>query len=151
MTFNGRVGSIPTSGISLRLSLSDSGGQVIGGKGLCGFEQRVIDPIARLTAAFLLLTRHRWDRPASPKLYRVRRRFVKLQLQLDSQHPIPVRTAAGNGEERAAQINRIQERLSRLHQSSQHIASEVAALTTDIEKLADHASPSAPPKRPESD
>ncbi len=37
---------------------------------------------------------------------------MKLQLQLHSQHPIPVRTAAGNGEERAAQIDRIQERLS---------------------------------------
>ena len=44
---------------------------------------------------------------------------MKLQLQLHSQHPIPVRTAAVNGEERAAQIDRIQERLSRLHQFSQ--------------------------------
>ena len=73
-----------------------------------------------------------------------------MKLQLHSQHPIPVRTAAGNGEERAAQIDRIQERLSRLHQFSQHIASEVTALTTDVQKLADHhPSPSA--KRPESD
>ena len=131
--------------------VSDSAGQVIGGRGLCGFEQRFISPIARLTSAFLLLTRHRWDWPASPKLYRVRRQFVKLQLQPHSQHPIPVRTAAGNGEERAAQIDRIQERLSRLNQFSHHIASEVAALTTDVDKLADHASPSTPPKRPESD
>ena len=74
-----------------------------------------------------------------------------MKLQLHSQHPIPVRTVAGNGEERAAQIDRIQERLSRLHQFSQHIASEVTALTTDVQKLADHPSPSAPPKRPESD
>ena len=47
----------------------------------------------------------------------------------------PVRTAAGNGEERAAQIQRIQERLDRLRQFSQHIAAEVAAVTEDMEKL----------------
>ena len=74
-----------------------------------------------------------------------------MTLQLQAQDSIPVRSAAGNGEERAAQIDRIQERLSRLHQFSQHIASEVTALTTDVEKLTDHASPFAPPKRHESD
>jgi len=73
-----------------------------------------------------------------------------VKLQVHSQHPIPVRTVAGNGEERAAQIDRIQERLSRLHQFSQHIVSEVTALTTDVEKLTDHPSPSAPRQRRDS-
>lgn len=61
----------------------------------------------------------------------------------------PVLTASGNGEERAAQIDRIQERLSRLHQFSEHIASEVEAMVREVQKLGDpepHFSTPAPPK-----
>ena len=39
--------------------------------------------------------------------------------------PMPVRTAEGNGEERASQIQHIQERLSRLHRVREHIRGEV--------------------------
>ena len=39
--------------------------------------------------------------------------------------PMPVRTAEGNGEERASQIQHIQERLSRLHRVREQIRGEV--------------------------
>lgn len=42
-----------------------------------------------------------------------------MKLHLHLEHPAPFRTAAGNGEERAAQIDRIQERFSRLQQGSE--------------------------------
>ena len=44
-------------------------------------------------------------------------------------------TTSGNGEEREAQVARIQERLDRLRRSAEHIAAEVAAMTKDLEQL----------------
>ena len=38
---------------------------------------------------------------------------------------MPVRTAEGNGEERAAQIQNIQERMARLHRVHEQIRAEV--------------------------
>lgn len=61
-------------------------------------------------------------------------------------HRVPVLTASGNWEERAAQIERIQERLNRLHRLSEHITTEVAAMVKEVQKLNDPAPPfSAPP------
>ena len=58
--------------------------------------------------------------------------------------PSAVRTTAGNGEERTAQIERIQERLDRLRQFSQRIAIEVVAMTLEMAKLNDPPPPSTP-------
>lgn len=44
-------------------------------------------------------------------------------------------TTSGNGEEREAQVARIQERLDRLRRFAEHIAAEVAAMTKDLEQL----------------
>ena len=50
-------------------------------------------------------------------------------------HRPAVRTASGNGEERAAQIDRIQGRLDRLRRFAAEITTEVADMTRDIENL----------------
>ena len=60
-------------------------------------------------------------------------------------HPPAVRTASGNGEERAAQIDRIQARLDRLRRFAAEITTEVADMTRDIENLSPHEPPTRPP------
>jgi hypothetical protein len=64
-------------------------------------------------------------------------------------HPTVVRSASGNGEERAAQIERIQERLDRLRRFAEQMTSEVSAVTHDVEKLSGSEPPASgpPPKR----
>jgi hypothetical protein len=60
---------------------------------------------------------------------------VRLQLY---PHPPAVRTASGNGEERAAQIDRIQGRLDRLRRFTAEITTEVAEMTRDVANLSTH-------------
>ena len=62
-------------------------------------------------------------------------------------HRPAVRTASGNGEERAAQIDRIQGRLDRLRRFAAEITTEVADMTRDIENLS-HAPPPERRRRP---
>jgi chromosome segregation ATPase len=62
-------------------------------------------------------------------------------------HPMPVRTAEGNGEERAAQIQHIQERLTRLHRVHEQISGEVNQLTADVKTLTEEPAPPAPPEK----
>jgi hypothetical protein len=47
----------------------------------------------------------------------------------------PVRSAVGNGEERAAQITRIQERLERISRVHNQIGTELAGVTSDVKDL----------------
>jgi hypothetical protein len=61
----------------------------------------------------------------------------------------PPRLSAGNGEERAAQIERIRNRLDRLHRFSEHMIAEVAAMREDVKGL-DPSHAAATPKTPES-
>ena len=56
-------------------------------------------------------------------------------------YPPIIRTESGNGEERAAQIDRIQARLDRLRRSAEQITTELAAVTKDVENL---SAPEAP-------
>ena len=67
---------------------------------------------------------------------------VKLQ---PHPHRPAVRTASGNGEERAAQIDRIQGRLDRLRRFAAEITTEVADMTRDIENLSAHEPPTRTP------
>lgn len=60
-----------------------------------------------------------------------------MKLHLHLEHPAPFRTAAGNGEERAAQIDRIQERFSRLQQGSEQSDSPSAPMVTVAQKPTD--------------
>lgn len=46
-------------------------------------------------------------------------------------HPPVLRTAAGNREERAAQIQHIQERCDRLRRYTEHMTAEVVAVTRE--------------------
>lgn len=50
-------------------------------------------------------------------------------------HPPALRTAAGNAEERATQIQHIKERLDRLVGNAHHIAAELVVITQEIEPL----------------
>ena len=64
-------------------------------------------------------------------------------------HPMPVRTADGNGEERAVQIQHIQERVARLHRVHEQISGEVKQLTEDVKTLTrEPAAPAPPDKAP---
>ena len=63
---------------------------------------------------------------------------------------LAVRNAAGNGEERAAQISHIQDRLDRLHRASKHITTEVQQLTDDVRELTHHEPKPLPPPTKES-
>lgn len=73
---------------------------------------------------------------------------VKLQ---SHPHRPAVRTASGNGEERAAQIDRIQGRLDRLRRFAAEITTEVADMTRDIEYLSPYEPPTrTPPSAKES-
>lgn len=77
----------------------------------------------------------------------IERRWYARQAVKPQAHPPVARTLSGNGEERAAQIERIQERLSRLHRFSEHIATEVAAMVQEVQKLGDAEAPKVgPPK-----
>ena len=60
---------------------------------------------------------------------------------------MPVRTAEGNGEERAAQIQHIQERLTRLHRVHEQISGEVNQLTADVKTLTEEPAAPAPPEK----
>ena len=60
-------------------------------------------------------------------------------------HRPAVRTASGNGEERAAQIDRIQGRLDRLRRFAAEITTEVVDMTRDIENLGAHEPPTRTP------
>ena len=59
--------------------------------------------------------------------------------------PMPVRTAEGNGEERASQVQHIQERLARLHRVHEQIRGEMKQLTDDVKTLTEE--PTAPPEK----
>lgn len=48
---------------------------------------------------------------------------------------LPVRTAVGNGEERAAQITRIQDRLERISRAHHQIGTELAGVMSDVKDL----------------
>ena len=66
-----------------------------------------------------------------------------------NQHRIPLITADGNGEERAAQVRHIQERLDRLHRVHEQITGEVKQLTDDVRTLnQERAAPTPPEKEP---
>ena len=52
-----------------------------------------------------------------------------------STYPPAIRTAAGNAEERAAQIQRIKERLSRLGGNAHQVAAELVVLAREINTL----------------
>lgn len=67
-----------------------------------------------------------------------------MKLQPYSYRP-PVRTASGNGEERAAQIDRIQGRLDRLRRFAAEITTEVADMTRDVANLTAHEPPTRTP------
>jgi cell division protein FtsB len=54
--------------------------------------------------------------------------------------PSAVRTLSGNGEERAAQITHIQERLDRLHHANEQIAAEVARIVEEVQQMGYHES-----------
>ena len=60
-------------------------------------------------------------------------------------HRPAVRTASGNGEERAAQIERIQGRLDRLRRFAAEITTEVADMARDIENLSAYEPPTRTP------
>ena len=60
---------------------------------------------------------------------------------------MPVLTAEGNGEERAAQIQHIQDRLDRLHRVHAHISEEVRQLTDDVKTLSHEPAAHAPPEK----
>jgi hypothetical protein len=49
--------------------------------------------------------------------------------------PAPVRSAASNGEERAAQITRIQDRLERISRVHKQIGTEITGVTDDVKQL----------------
>ena len=61
--------------------------------------------------------------------------------------PMPVRTAEGNGEERSAQIQHIQQRMARLHRMREHIRTEVNQLTDDVKTLSEEPTALAPPEK----
>ena len=61
---------------------------------------------------------------------------------------LPRITAAGKGEERALQIQHIQERMARLQRVHEQIASEIRQLTDDVKTLADEPAPPPPSKEP---
>ena len=70
-------------------------------------------------------------------------------MKIYQRRPMPVRTAEGNGEERAAQIQHIQERMARLHRVHEQIRAEVKQLTDDVKALNEEpAAPAAPEKEP---
>jgi hypothetical protein len=50
-------------------------------------------------------------------------------------HPPALRSAAGNAEERAAQIQRIKERLDRLEGNAHYVAAEIVVLAREIKTL----------------
>ncbi len=56
---------------------------------------------------------------------------------------LPVRSAVGNGEERAAQITRIQDRLERISRVHNQIGKELADVTSDMKDLNAAEPPSA--------
>ena len=62
-----------------------------------------------------------------------------------SPHPPAVRSAAGNGEERAAQITHIQDRLDSIRGVHEHIGTEIAGLTEDVKQLNSNEPPPAAP------
>jgi len=71
-------------------------------------------------------------------------------MKIDQRHPMPVRTAEGNGEERAAQIQHIRERMARLHRVHEQISAEVKQLTNDVKTLTQEPAAHAP-AQPEKD
>ena len=56
-------------------------------------------------------------------------------------HPPAVRSAAGNGEERAAQITRIQNRLDRIRRVHEHMGTEIVGLAEDVNQLNSYEPP----------
>ena len=68
-------------------------------------------------------------------------------MQISQRRPLPVLTAEGNGEERAAQIQHIQERLARLHRVHEQISAEVQQLTDDVKTLTQQPAALVPPER----
>ena len=69
-------------------------------------------------------------------------------MKTNQQHRTPVITADGNGEERAAQIRHIQERLARLGQAHEQISAEVKELTHDLTMLSQERGAPAPRHAP---
>ena len=61
--------------------------------------------------------------------------------------PMPVRTAEGNGEERSAQIQHIQQRMARLHRVHEQIRTKVNQLTDDVKTLTEEPTVLAPPEK----
>jgi hypothetical protein len=59
------------------------------------------------------------------------------------QRPQLVVTQSGNGEERTAQIDRILDRLDRLRHQSEHMVSELAEVTREMELCNDKRPPLA--------
>ena len=68
-------------------------------------------------------------------------------MKIYQRRPMPVRTAQGNGEERASQIQHIQERLARLHRVHEQIRGEVKQITDDVKTLTEEPTAPAPPEK----
>ena len=58
-----------------------------------------------------------------------------------SRRPLPAISAAGNGEERAAQIKSIQARVERIRRAHHQITADVNQLTDDVDALASGTAP----------
>ena len=61
--------------------------------------------------------------------------------------PMPVRTAEGNGEERSAQIQHIQQRMARLHRVREQIRIEPKQLTDDVKTFTEEPTALAHPEK----
>ena len=63
-------------------------------------------------------------------------------MQVHQRSPLVV-TQSGNGEERAAQIDRILDRMDRLRHHSEHLIPKVAEVTREMELRSDKRPPAA--------